>query len=117
MGEEMDIAEVSFQTNATATPSTETVTVPAGTFNCNKITITLSPPALKDVHTPSYIKATALNEFTGKAEIWLAKGVGTVKIRLYWKLVGSFQKTDTGQTGTATLIHDETEELTRYDVK
>lgn len=117
MSEDMHIAKVSFQTNATATWSTETVTVPAGTFNCNKVTITLSPPALQNVLVPSNTKVTALNEFTGKVEIWLFKGVGMVKSHFYWKLVGSFQRKDTGETGIATLIHDDKEELTSSNVK
>jgi hypothetical protein len=114
LGDDMDIVELGMLADATATLSTEKITVPAGTFNCYKITISLSNPQFS---VPSNVQILKVNSFSGKMEIWVADGVGLVKSVFQWQGSADYKDLETNKTGTATFSSREVEELTSYSVK
>ncbi|MGB9878240.1 MAG: hypothetical protein ACPLPS_10795, partial [bacterium] len=115
-GDSMDIVGLSFLADAVATlaPSIEKVTVPAGTFDCYKVTITLSNPQFS---VPSNVQILKVNNFSGTLTIWLALDVGMVKFEFKYQGSADFKDTESGKTGTATFSSSQVEELKSYSVK
>jgi hypothetical protein len=110
----MDIAKLGFRADAMATLSTETVTVPAGTFNCYKVTVEFRNPQLS---VPENVQIIGLKSFSGELDVWVAPNVGVVKFVFRWEGSADFKQTDTGRTGTATFSHREVQELISYSIK
>jgi hypothetical protein len=106
IGDEIDIPPYfGFQGDATATLSTETITVPAGTYNCYKVTFTFSNLQFHtDDHT---LLLQQIKTFNGKFEIWVAENVGVVKWSEHYDGSGDFKDPNTGKTGTATFSSDQ----------
>jgi hypothetical protein len=109
---DLDVAALVMVAEATATISTEKITVAAGTFNCYKITINLSNPSFS-----SGLWIQKINSFSGKMEIWVADGVGLVKRVFQWQGSIDYNDANTGKIETATFSSREVEELTSYSVK
>jgi hypothetical protein len=113
-GHSMDVVKLRISADATATLSTEKITVPAGTFNCYKITINFSNLQLS---LPENMQLLKINSLSGQVEIWVAEGVGQVKDKTQWQGSVDFKDKETGKTGTATFSLSYVGELTSYNVK